>query len=226
METTTSGSKRRTTAMVAHERVLKVVAVACRCWLMLAFSTGLAHSDRARPQAGEYEALMLALSPDGQLTGYYREVQGTGESKRCAFSFRGQLRATGESGIATWSNVKLPGRILFTADGVKLTIPLGQDHAGCGLVLMPQIATGLELDRTADASWTALRRIIADKASLFDAPQAPKPRRGYLVKGDVVGVIGGQDGWVKVEFPANGKRTSGWIQPGSSAELSPPGGNP
>lgn len=176
----------------------------------------------ARPAAGLYEGLMLAVSPQGTVTGHYVEEQGEGVVKRCAFSLSGQLAPGGEAAVSSWSNVQLPGRLKFDKGGVTLTLPEGSQHAGCGLVLLPQIATGLALDLVAPAQWVELRTISVDKASFFENPQSPKPRRAYVVKGDVVGVLAEKDGWLQVEYPAKGKRVAGWLQPATTAALTAP----
>lgn len=175
-----------------------------------------------KPSAGIYEGLMVAVSPQGAITGHYVEEQGEGVVKRCAFSFSGQLSLDGEAAINSWSTVQLPGRLQFDKDGVTLTLPEGRQHAGCGLVLLPQVATGLALDRVAPANWTELRAITVDKAPFFDAPKNAKPRRAYVVKGDVVGVLAEKDGWVQVEYPVKGKRVAGWLQPATTQVLTAP----
>lgn len=190
--------------------------------LGLALLPLLGAAQAGKPVAGQYEGLMVAVSPQGAVTGHYVEEQGEGVVKRCAFSLSGQLAAGGEAAIRSWSSVQLPGRLKFDKEGVTLTLPEGTQHDGCGLVLMPQIATGLALDLVAPAGWTALHHITADKAPFFDTPQSAKPRRAYVVKGDVVGVLAEQDGWVRVEYPAKGKRVAGWLQPGTTAVLTAP----
>jgi len=190
--------------------------------LCLALLSQPCQAQATLPAAGVYEGLMVAVSPLGAVTGHFVEEQGEGTVKRCAFSFSGKLSPSGEAAIASWSDVQLPGRLKFEKDSVTLTLPEGSRHAGCGLVLLPQISTGLALDLIAPANWLELRYVTADKAPLFDSPKSAKPRRGYVVKGDVVGVLAEQDGWMQVEYVAKAKRIKGWLQPATTAVLTAP----
>jgi hypothetical protein len=155
----------------------------------------------AKLESGVYENLMLAITHDGHLIGYFKEEQGEGVKKRCAFFLAGEVR-DGDAELTTWSGPALRGRITAQKDGVTLAIPKGREHPGCGLVLMPEVATGVALDRIAAAPWLDLRQVAVDRAYFFEDPQGNKRMRAYLVKGDVVGVLAEHGEWLKVEYSA------------------------
>ena len=166
---------------------------------------------------------MLAVDAQGGITGYYREDQGEGVVKRCAFFLAGKV-AAGESPVVTWNQGKFPGSLTPSSDGVKLRVDQGREHPGCGLVLLPQIASGLELDLVGAATWQELRRIVDTRANLHSAPDEGKKMRAFLTKGDVVGVIAESGDWLHVEYPDKGKTTRGWVRAGATRKLTVPEG--
>ena len=86
-------------------------------------------------------------------------------------------------------------------------------------VLMPEIATGLELETTQQTHWQTLMQVSSPRAYLSATPDAATRRKAWIVKGDVVGVIQKQAGWTKVEcVNSSGKTTLGWV---SSNDLQP-----
>ena len=199
----------------------------CRAWLRSLLCCVLAAPALVSAQAaglasGVYEGLMLAVAPDGHLSGFYREEQGEGVVKRCTFYLVGQS-VDGQAQIQTWSDQGLPGRLTSQGASVTLTIPRGREHAGCGLVLMPEVATGLRLDRVATAQWSELRSIATERADLFKDAGGATRLRAYLVKGDVVGVVAEQVDWVKIEYVSGTHRTRGWIRAVDCSKLVPPG---
>jgi hypothetical protein len=124
--------------------------------------------------------------------------------------------------ISSWSTQKFPGDIQFRGNEVVLTISKGREHAGCGSVLMPEIATGLSFDKTASATWTSLRQISAARAYFYAAADPAKKQRAYVVAGDVVGVIEEKGAWLKVEYPLQAEaRRQRWIRTSDTAVLEP-----
>lgn len=168
---------------------------------------------------GIYEGLWLAVSADGQLTGRYLEAQGQGVVKRCDFFLSGQLQGD-QAELQTWSTRRLPGRIAAGKDSLTLTVPQGREHAGCGLVLLPQIDAGLPLDRVEATHWTELRRIAAPRA-YFHAAVAAQRLRSFVVQGDVVGVLSQHGNWLQVDYRSpNGRKTLGWIKADETQPIS------
>ncbi len=168
--------------------------------------------------SGQYEGLMLAVTPEQQVEGYYSEEMGEGVTRGCAFYLQGKPAA-----LTTWLDAAYPGSVAPSSDGVTLTVEQGRQHPGCLNVLMPEIATGLELTQTASKKWIGLVKVSADKAYLLKNPSAKPAKRPYIVKNDVVGVLAFKDGWAQVEFiNADDRSFTGWISQEQYSRLSAP----
>ncbi|CRM56276.1 MULTISPECIES: hypothetical protein [unclassified Pseudomonas] len=169
-------------------------------------------------QSGKYEGLMLAVTPQQQVEGFYSEAMGEGVTRGCSFFLQGKPEA-----LTTWREAAYPGSVAAAADGVTLTVEQGRQHPGCINVLMPDIATGLELSRTARKKWIGLVTVSAEKAYLLKTPGAKATKRPYIVKNDVVGVLAFKDGWAQVEFiNADERSFTGWISQDQYARLAAP----
>ncbi len=175
----------------------------------------------ARFRSGHYEQLILAVDPRGRVTGYYREDQGQGVVKRCAFYIAGRGKG-GAIAVVTWSERAFPGTLTAQKDGVNLRIAQGREHAGCGLVLLPQISQGLDLDRVGDGKWTELRKISSPRAYIHSAPDTAENRKAFGVSGDLVGVISKQGAWLNVDYFGRNGTVRGWIRANTSSKLVPP----
>ncbi|KRP58875.1 hypothetical protein [Pseudomonas trivialis] len=168
--------------------------------------------------SGRYEGLMLAVTPQHEIEGYYAEQMGEGMTRGCAFYLQGKPDA-----LTTWLDAAYPGSVASSVDGVTLTVEQGRQHPGCMNVLMPEIATGLDLSETAETNWIGLVTVATDKAYLLESPGAKAAKRPYIVKHDVVGVLAFKDGWAQVEFTTARDRTyTGWISQDQYARLTPP----
>lgn len=167
---------------------------------------------------GWYEALMLAVDGQGHITGYYREEQGAGVTKTCSFFLKGQARA-GEAEIRTWSDRVLPGHLRAESDGVVMRIEGGSEHAGCQLVMLPQVSEGLPLDLVETAEWIELRRISSQRAYLHSDRKASSRLRAFVVRGDVVGVTSRSGAWLQAEYRGGKGKTVGWIRARDTAAL-------
>ena len=143
---------------------------------------------------------------------------GEGVARGCTFYLQGKPEA-----LTTWLDAAYPGSVAAASDGVTLTVAQGRQHPGCINVLMPEIATGLELSQTASKQWIGLVTVSADKAYLLKMPGAKAAKRPYIVKHDVVGVLAFKDGWAQVEFiNADDRSFTGWISQGQYARLAAP----
>jgi len=168
--------------------------------------------------SGKYEELMLAVTPEHQVEGYYSEEMGEGVTRSCAFYLQGKPAA-----LTTWADATYPGSVAPSSDGVTLTVAEGRQHPGCLNVLMPEIATGLDLSQTANTKWIGLVKVSADKAYLLKNPSAKAAKRPYIVKNDVVGVLAFKDGWAQVEFiNADDRSFTGWISQDQYSRLAAP----
>ncbi|MGY2374775.1 hypothetical protein ACW9IB_09725 [Pseudomonas sp. SDO524_S393] len=177
-----------------------------------------AFAGTASLHSGKYEGLMLAVTPDHQVEGFYTEAMGEGVSRSCSFYLQGKPGA-----LTTWRKDVFPGSVAASSDGVTLTVEQGRQHPGCLNVLMPEIATGLELSQTANKNWIGLVTVAADKAYLLKNPGTNTAKRPYIVKNDVVGVLAYKDGWAQVEFiNADDRSFTGWIKQDQYTRLAAP----
>jgi hypothetical protein len=174
-----------------------------------------------RLESGVFEGLMLAVDEQGLVTGYYQEDQGEGVTKRCSFFLTGQA-GTETIPIVTWRNEVFAGTLQAGDRAVRLQIEQGREHPGCAAVLLPQIASGISLDRVAEARWTTLRRIAAYRSHFHAEPQQAKRLRAFVVRGDVVGVLAERDDWLQVEYLGPKATTRGWLRSVDTARVAPP----
>ncbi|SCB95854.1 hypothetical protein GA0061071_103182 [Kosakonia oryzendophytica] len=190
--------------------------------MVLALSISTA-SYAASLQSGIYEGLQLAVSPTGDVTGYYSETLGQGVTRNCSFALAGKVNAVQEADIRSWSSDVLPGHIAATKNGVVLRIPQGQSHDGCINVMVPLIDEGLELERTRQTRWLSMAEVSGERVYLSNSPDVATRRKAWLVKGDVVGVVKNQSGWTQIEFVSeSGKTTAGWVESSKIKPLTPP----
>lgn len=163
-------------------------------------------------EPGVYENMLLAFSPNGTITGYYREAQGEGVVKSCTFSFSGEARS-GTATITVKSDESVSGTIQPDNDAIHLKIPKARELPGCGLVLMPEIADGLDYDLIEKKPWRELRTISKEKAYFHSEPRSDKKQKSYLIKGDVVAVVEKEGEWLHIDYYSNsGKFLRRWIQ--------------
>ena len=173
-------------------------------------------------EPGVYENLLIAVNKDGLVTGYYRESQGEGVVKNCEFFFKGEAK-NGMANIAVWGDQVFDGKIKAGAEDLNLKIEKGRELPGCGLVLMPEIANGLDFDLLTKAPWSELRRITNEKSFFYSEPKADKQLKAYLVKGDVVGVVASQGDWLQIDYySSNGKTSRRWVSAKDTSVLQTP----
>ena len=179
-------------------------------------------AERARPQlkSGQYEHLMLAIDEHDHLTGFYHEEQGVGVVKSCTFYLAGRVEED-QSSVVTWSNKAFPGKLKANTDGVTLQIENGREHTGCGLVLLPEINSGLDLDRVADAEWLELRKVSMPSVHFHKSPDARSELKSYVVDGNIVSVTARKGDWLKVEYRGVKHTTKGWIPVNATVALTP-----
>ena len=171
---------------------------------------------------GVYEALMLAVDHDGNITGSYRESQGVGVVKTCAFYLSGK-DVNGLASISSWRNQVFTGELKNAGNEVILKIEKAREHPGCRSVLMPEITKGIGLTRTSEANWISLKLVKIDRANLYSGPSLSKKTKSYFIKHDVLGVLSVDGEWVHVEYPREGKKpVKGWMQMRDLTDLVPP----
>lgn len=175
----------------------------------------------AKVVSGRFEQLDLAVDHGGRILGSYREVQGEGVTKTCAFTIFGSVDSSGRGTIRASAGLGpvQAGTIVASANVVTLALPHGRDFPGCGSVLLPEIATGIELTKTGGADWISLVRIGTERVRLHTTPSSPTGR-GYLVHGDIAGVTARSGDWIAVEFRGEtGRLSKGWIARGDTVPL-------
>ncbi len=189
-------------------------------WLqMVAFAFAAPALAQTTVQSGVYEGLAVAISPAGDITGFFSEELGGVVHRRCFFFLTGKLKGDAAA-LKTWSDMTYPGSVRFEGQDAVLKIEKGRDHPGCAAVMIPEIASGLSLEKTAATKWTAIRKITAAKAYFYAAPMSAKRGKAYVVAGDMVGVLQEKPGWLEVEYPANADtRRKTWLRTTDTSAL-------
>ena len=185
----------------------------------------LAFAVAAAVLPGQYEDLMVAVAPDGQVIGRLFEQRGTGPHFSCEVLFAGRPRPDGSVVGASWADGEKPHRATLTPQGtgVTLSAPGASSYPGCGMTMGAELDDPLDLTKTARARWLALLRILPRRAVLRPAPSAKAPPRPYVVEGDVVGMLSRRPGWVEVEVVSDaGKRIKGWLPTREASPIEPP----
>ena len=199
----------------------KIVTFTSLLCVMLYTSMGLA----AQPmlQSGQYESLLLAVTPDNKVEAYYSEISGEGVTRRCSFYLKGDLVKNREVPITSWSTEILQGIIVPNRDSVIITIPQGSSHDGCMGMMCGQVDQGLELSLIKSTNWIGLVTITAEKVYLKSQPSFTSKHSAYVVRNDVVSILKTQKEWTLVEFiNENNKTYKGWIHTSQFAPVSIP----
>lgn len=173
--------------------------------------------------SGQYETLMLAVTPEHTVEGYYFEEMGMGVTRKCAFFLQGRIGSAGKTPVTTWSGPVFAGSVTPTSDGVTLAVERGTEHLGCMSVMYPDIDKGVDLTRTASKHWIGLLTISADKAYLQKSIGGTATKGPYIVARDVVAVLAYKEGWAQVEYiNADAKSFIGWIRQDQYRHLKAP----
>lgn len=192
--------------------------VGCAAGLPAAFSAQAGPP----PRAGLYESLLVAVGPDGSVTGYFHERLGSQPVRECA------VFVAGRDGVVTaWTAGErgaIPGRLSEDADGVTLALPRIRDLPGCASVLDPEAGQGMTFGPSLVESWRELAVVAARRAPLYPSPAARRSR-SYLVAGDVVGVTERVGGRLRVTYiDDDGRAVRGWLDAAGTQDVRPPGG--
>lgn len=148
-------------------------------------------------------------------TGYFSEETGEGQFS-CIFYLTGKLQGA-EAPISTYfpetpTEDLIKGKLVLGTRG-QFQVRLPSEHGGCWNV--EHFADEEQLAQfTLDAAypWIFVAVVKCDKAYFFDTPTSDTHRKGYVVKGDGVGVRIVQPGWLQVDFVGGDKPVSGWIR--------------
>lgn len=196
-------------------KTLKFMAISTLVAALMAISS-ITLADTKQPfKSGIYEQVMLAVTPENTVEGYYFEENTSGPTVRCAFSLYSEANKENLSKlpIITFSVDSYVGSIERTKDGIKLTLP-EEEHPGCGMLIPPEIKTdGVEYSLTEKKVWIGIVSIASEKAHLRKTPEEKTKGNVYVVKDNTVAVIKYQGDWANVEFiNAEAKSYKGWIK--------------
>src|SRR5262245_30572114 len=93
----------RSTAAPDTRPASAFVRSAAMLYLLRAGQALAGEGDAPPIHSGIYEGLMLAVAPDGAIQGSFREQQGEGVVKSCAFFLSGKLSGAGGTSVVTWA---------------------------------------------------------------------------------------------------------------------------
>ena len=184
--------------------------------------------------SGAYGALLLGVSENGELTGYYSNSAAGGHFS-CVFYVRGKLQ-NGAAEIATWfpkDKELIRGRLKFVEEEGKpgVNIKLRELPGGCGSVdaeLNDENGSTHLLNEPGE--WQAVRVVSAAKAFFHGSPNNAAKQKAFVVEWDAVRVFKNQNGWIEAEFENEcvdrecnkSKTTGGWLKEAELFSSEPP----
>ena len=167
----------------------------------------------AAAHSGIYENLMIAVTPQQEVKGFYHQPPEDGAHQRCTFWLYGPLDSKNAAPITSWSTQTLAGDIQFQDEQIKMKLPYGQQHAGCMNSLRPEIESGESWSLTRKTHWIDLVTIVVDKAHLYEKGSRQASHRGYVIKGDTLGLIQRDTQWSQVDYVSDtGNVLTAWIK--------------
>jgi hypothetical protein len=183
-------------------------------------TVGIASAD-SNFQAGQYEFVKMAVTPDNRVEGYYHEVMGEGVTRTCTFFFEGTIVPDGSTYVKTWSDTsKIDGVIDNQPD--SLFMEVSDDHPGCSSVGASQAKYGLNFSLLEKKPWIGLGIITENKVYLNKTPIAGTESKVYIVKDDVFSVVEVKDGYTSIEYiNDDNKSFTGWIKNSSYSSIKP-----
>jgi hypothetical protein len=176
------------------------------------------------PKPGNYEdAVRLSYdSVTKEVAGYVKmDVNSLDDSKKiyrsCAVLFIGKINGSGTASVDFYNSPDLKlvttGDIAFDADKVTVTAKSGEGY--CNDIL--NLTDGLEMDFAKSRPYIGCRAVNEEKVYLYSSPVDSSKTKMYLLKGDIIMILGIKENWVEIEYI--GKRIiDGWIR---KSELSP-----
>jgi hypothetical protein len=163
------------------------------------------------------DGLIIGVDPATRIvSGYYSSQTGGGQFS-CIFYLTGKLRGP-SSQISTYfpgtpTSDLIKGELrLETRQTFQVRLP--SEHGGCWNVQhFADQAQPAAFTLESAHPWTSVAVVKSQRAYFFDTPASASHRKGYLVKGDGVGVRATRPGWLQVDYvDPDGKTASGWIR--------------
>lgn len=204
-----------------HDRASRIhcsmrVQIAALGVLLLLTSYAARAGDVAIVSGSYDDGMLIGFDQATQVvTGYFREETGEGQFS-CIFYLMGKSRGS-ETTISTYfpetpTQDLIKGQLTPGKPG-QFQVRLSSEHGGCWNVQhFADKDQPAQFTLNAAYPWRSVAVVKRDKAYFFDTPTSSTHRKGYLVKGDGVGVRAVQPGWLQVDFIGGGKPVSGWIR--------------
>jgi hypothetical protein len=168
--------------------------------------------------AGAYnDAMLIGYDPaTGIVRGYFDMQRGEQPSFSCIFYVHGKLvgsKAAIETFFpATPKDEVIKGDLDLT-DASHFQIRLKDEHGGCAMVeSFADASQPASFDLATARPWTSVAIVKASRAYFYDSPTSKTHRKGYLLKGDGVGVRVARPGWIAVDYTGGDKMVSGWLK--------------
>ena len=170
--------------------------------------------------SGEYGQLKLAFS-SGRVSGEFNEVRmgnGTDQAPQfsCIFALTGAWKpGVTQAPVLTWwpgddpPDERIRGR-LTVRDGTA-TLSLDENPGGCEMTGEDFKATPFSEDLRTKRPWLELREVRSLRAHFSDTAGGA-PTRGYVTRGDVVGITSRIGGFVHVDYVDGRQPVQGWLQ--------------
>jgi len=165
--------------------------------------------------SGVYREMLVGFDPASRMvTGYYSSETGEGRFS-CIFYLAGQ-QVGAKAALSTYfpetPGEVIKGELAIEAHG-QFRVRLASEHGGCW-----NVEHFADQDQPADFNldtaypWTSIAVVRRYKAYFFDTPASAVDRKGYVVKGDGLGVRAARPGWLLVDFVGGDKPVSSWIR--------------
>jgi hypothetical protein len=207
-----------------HKLYILLIKIALVAPFVSLVAFGQPGSQNITPIPGNYDdAVQLSYdSVTKEISGYVKmDVNRLDNPKKvyrsCAVLFIGKTDGTGVARVDFYNSqdIKLvtTGDVVFEADKVTLTAKSGEGY--CNDIL--NLTEGLEMDFTRRRPYIGCRAVNAERVYLYSLPVDSGKTKMYLLKGDMIMILGVKADWVKIEYIGK-KIIEGWIR---KSELSP-----
>ena len=187
--------------------------------LVLCLAPHAARAENIGIASGVYtDAMLVGFNPATRLvSGYFNSSAGRGHF-RCVFYLAGRLQEPTAS-ISTYFPETSAADLIrgeFLIEGRQhFQVRLPSEHGGCwNVTRFADKAQPAAFTLQASYAWTSVAVVKRDRAYFFDSPASSTHRKGYVLKGDGVGVRATRRGWLQVDFVGRERdqAVSGWIR--------------
>jgi len=207
--------------IIRHIRRIKIALVVQFVSLVAVAQSG---SGNSTPIPGNYEdAVQLSYdSVTKEISGYVKmDVNRLDNPKKtyrsCAVLFIGKISGSGTARVDFYNSpdIKLvtTGDVVFDAEKITLTAKSGEGY--CNDIL--NLTEGLEMDFAKRRPYIGCRAVNEERVYLYSSPVDSAKTKMYLLKGDMIVIVGIKADWVKIQYIGK-KIIDGWIR---KSQLSP-----